>query len=96
MIKCMHKINDFHLRFDIWYNLFQTCYYTLVNCCQVHAYIASNGGENKKKKKQLKKVVNQFLLLVTYHIILSIEMSFSLFILLVLIHYILGWVGCFF
>ena len=82
----MHKINNFHLRFDIWYNLFQTCYYyILVNCCQVHAYIASNGGEKKKKTQ----VVNQFLLLVTYHIILSIEIS-------VLIHYILGWVGCFF
>ena len=93
MIKCMHKINNFHLRFDIWYNLFQTCYYILVNCCQVHAYIASNGGEKKKKKTQ---VVNQFPLLVTYHIILSIEISFSLFNLLVLIHYILGWVGCFF
>ena len=43
----------------------------------VHAYNASNGGEKKKQ------VVNQFLLLVTYHIILSIEISFSLFILLV-------------
>ena len=51
MIKGMYKINNFHLRFDIWYNLFQTCYYILVNCCQVHAYIASNGGEKKKKEK---------------------------------------------
>ena len=54
----------------------------------VHAYNASNGGEKTQ-------VVNQFLLLVTYHVILSIEISFSLFILLVLLHYILGWVGCF-
>ena len=54
----------------------------------IHAYNASNGGEKTQ-------VVNQFLLLVTYHVILSIEISFSLFILLVLLHYILGWVGCF-
>ena len=26
--------------------------YILVNCCQVHAYTASNRGEKKKKKKK--------------------------------------------
>ena len=61
-------------------------------CCEIHSYNASNEGE-KKQKTQL---ANRFLLLVIYHIILSIEISSSLFILLVLLHYILGWVGCFF
>ena len=44
----------------------------------------------KKKKKKKKQVVVQ------YHIILSIDISFSFFILLVLLHYILGWMGFFF
>ena len=50
---------------------------------------------DEKRKKNTSS--NQFLLLiVTYHIILSSDISFSLFILLVLLHYILGWMGCFF
>ena len=51
--------------------------------------------KKKTKKKKKKQVVNQSLLLVTYHKILSIDISFSRFILLILLHYILGWMGCF-
>ena len=47
----MHKINNFHLRFDIWYNLFQTCYYVLLKCCQVHVYYAPNDGEKNNTQK---------------------------------------------
>ena len=49
--------------------------------------------KNKNKKKKKTQVINQFLMLVMYHIILSIDISFSFFILLVLLHYILGWMG---
>ena len=93
MIKCIHKINSFHLRYDIWYDLFQTCYYIgkILSSKDMRLMLQM---DEKRKKTQ---VVNRFLLLiVTYHIILSIDISFYRFILLVLLHYILGWMGCFF
>ena len=92
----LHKINDFHLRYDIWHiwhDLFQTCYYIGKMLSSKYMHFKMLQMDEKRKNTQ---VVNQFLLLiVTYHIILSIDISFSLFILLVLLHYILWWMGCF-
>ena len=89
----MHKIKSFHLRYDIWYDLFQTCYYIGKMLSSKYKHI--NVSIWMRKEKKTTQVVNQFLLLiVTYHISVSIDISFSLFILLVLLHYILvlgGW-----
>ena len=94
MIKCMHKINNFHLRFDI-YGI--TCFKHAIKLLTIVKMLSSKCilCIRWRRKEKHTKVVNRFLLLVTYLIILSIEISFSLFILLVLLHYILEWVGCF-
>ena len=64
----MHKVNSFHLRYDIWYDLFQTCYY--IGKMLSSKYMRIMLQMDEKKNTQ---VVNQFLLLiVTYHITLSI------------------------
>ena len=91
----LHKINGFHLRYDIWHDLFQTCFY--IGKMLSSKYICFKMLQMDEKRKKNTEVVNQFLLLlVTYHVILSIDISLSLFILLVLLYYILGWMGCFF
>ena len=66
MIKCTYKISDLIYGITVSNMLLY-----IGKCCHVHAYNASYGGE--------KKTQAVILLLVTYHIILSIEISFSLF-----------------
>ena len=91
MIKCMHKINSFHLNLIMLIDN-GTCYYIGKMLSSKYMRIMLQMDEKRKKNTRS----NQFLLLiVNYHVILSSEISFSHFILLVLLHYILGWMGVF-
>ena len=88
----MHEINSFHLNLIMLIDN-GACYYIGKTLSSKYMRIMLQMDEKRKQNRSSNQI---HLLIVNYHIILSSDISFSLFILLVLLHYILGWMGCFF
>ena len=47
----LHKINDFHLRYDIWHDLFQTCNYIGKMLSSKYMRFKMLQMDEKRKKK---------------------------------------------
>ena len=57
VMKCMalHNINGFHLRYDIWYDLFQTCYYIDKMLSSKYMRFKMLQMDEKRKRKKTHK-----------------------------------------